>query len=170
MTVDAGSGNVTWVPKSTGNHTCVLKATDGRGGMARQGFTISVLDALKPSIRPIRPSLGETLKGKVLFSGSVIKGTREVLSVQLRIDGLDWRNATGTGNWSIRVETANLKNGVHTFELRAFDGVEFSDTVTMRFKVENPPGNKGFIPMLDAPAYLVMALILLFVGIWKRDR
>ncbi len=168
MTVDASSGKVAWRPKSTGNFSCVLKAADGRGGLARQEFSIRALDAVKPSVKLEMPYSGETLKGKVFFSGTVTKGTRDVLSVQFRVDGEDWRNAPGTYKWNLTLDTKSLRDGMHTFEFRAFDGVEYSDFVSTRFKVDNSDGKTGFIPMTDGAALLLVAITSVVLAMMKR--
>jgi hypothetical protein len=169
MSVDATSGKVTWTPKSTGNFTCVLLVSDGKNGVARQQFVIQVLDAVKPSVQLTTPYSGEVLKGKTRFSGTVVRGTRDVLLVQARIDGKDWKNATGGYNWNFTMDTKSLKNGMHTFEFRAFDGVEYSDVVSARFKVDNPASNKGFIPMVDV-WMLLLVVITSFLAIMMKRR
>jgi len=170
MTVDASSGKVTWTPESTGNFSCVLKADDGRNGQARQQFVIHVLEAVRPSVRLARPYSGEVLKGKAIFSGQVTRGTRDVLLVQMRIDGKEWNNATGTYGWNLTLDTRSLRNGMHTFDLRAFDGVEYSDLVSERFKVDNPAGDQRFWPMAYMLVLLAITICISALALWKRKR
>ncbi|MEM2870555.1 MAG: FG-GAP-like repeat-containing protein [Thermoplasmata archaeon] len=168
MSVDAASGEVTWVPKHRGNFTVALKVSDGRGGEARQNFTIEVLDAVRPSIILDSPEPGRILTGRVTFSGSVVRGTRDVLYVQMRVDGNDWRNATGTLNWTISLNTKALKNGRHLFEFRAFDGVEHSNTFSAVFRVENPPNRAGLIPGAGDAMVLAAIFTALLLAVRKR--
>ena len=168
--VNATTGKVAWIPETTGNFTTVLKVSDGEGGEAVQKFTINVSEAVKPSIELVTPKPGAILKGMVKFSGTVTKGTRDVARVQVRTDGKEWDTASGTYNWTHKIDSKSLKNGNHTFEFRAFDGKEYSDVVKADFKVDNPSAAKRFIPFVDGFSVLSLAAIVYVLLAMRRQK
>ena len=95
-------------------------------------------------------------------AGRAICGTLEVAGVQLRVDYGKWVDAAGAQNWTWKLDTSKLKNGRHTLQARASDGMGYSDTVDRTITVDNPgPGGKGFIPGFDALPLLIAAAALL---------
>ncbi|HUP82468.1 MAG TPA: putative Ig domain-containing protein [Pirellula sp.] len=54
MTIDSITGKIAWAPKTTdiGNHNIVIEATDGRGGVTAQRFTLAVTTP-KPNRPPV---------------------------------------------------------------------------------------------------------------------
>lgn len=170
MTIDATRGKVVWTPASVGNFTIVLKVSDGRGGEAKQEFVIKVTEAVRPLVTLVTPEAGKVLKGSVGFSGIVIKGTHEVILVQMRIDGNEWKDAIGNYSWGYTLDTRSLNNGKHAFEFRAYDGKEYSEIVKVEFKVDNTGGSgKGFIPMFDGTLTMVLVAAIGLM-VWARRR
>ena len=170
ISVDSTTGKVVWTPSAAGNFTVVLKVTDGRGGEATQEFVIIVSGAVRPLVILGTPQQ-KSLSGTVKFSGTVTKGTREVIRVQLRIDGGEWKDALGTYDWNYTLNTKSLKNGRHSFEFWAYDGKEYSDIVKAEFKVDNPaPAGKGFIPMTDAVTSILVCISLGILSGVRRIR
>jgi len=168
MTVDAAKGKVAWTPKTAGNFTVVLKVSDGRGGDEKQEFLLKVSEAVRPVVVLYSPPTGKILKGTVIFTGGVTKGTRDVLMAQLRMDGGEWKDVVGIESWTYTLNTKSFKNGKHSFEFRAYDGKEYSDVVKAEFKVDNPAGGgKGFIPMLDGASALALVAA---IGLLIRRR
>ena len=149
MTIEYASGRISWVPRKTGNHTVVINVSDRKGGETQQRFVIEVAEAQRASIVLTSPKTGATLKGDIKFSGIVTKGTRDVVQVQMRIDGKEWITVQGTNNWSKMIDTKKLDNKKHTFEFRAFDGTDYSTPLSMQFMVDNQAKRGGFIPMVD---------------------
>ena len=56
--IDASTGLVTWTPTTTGAYRFMIEASDGRGGRARQEFTLPVSDSAPPAIvsKPTGPA------------------------------------------------------------------------------------------------------------------
>ena len=90
------------------------------------------------SVVLLQPPLDRSLTGIITFSGTVTKGTREVVRVQMRVDEGEWNDAVGNYIWSFKLSTRSLKNGQHDFEFRAYDGKEYSDVLKIEFKVDHP--------------------------------
>ncbi|RLA23802.1 MAG: hypothetical protein DRQ63_11400, partial [Gammaproteobacteria bacterium] len=42
MSIDSGSGRITWTPADAGSFTVTVRATDPRGGFVEQHYTITV--------------------------------------------------------------------------------------------------------------------------------
>ncbi len=138
MTIDGAKGRLAWTPSTAGNFTVVLKGSDGKGAEARQEFVINVLPAMKPQIILLQPPLDRNLTGMITFSGTVTKGTREVIQVQMRVDEGEWNDAIGRYIWTCTFNSKSLKNGQHDFEFRAYDGKEYSDVLRVEYKVDHP--------------------------------
>jgi hypothetical protein len=171
LTVNPSTGVVAWTPDAAGTFPVVLKVSDGKGGEASLRFNITVGAATRPVITYSGPSAGQKVKGTLTLTGNVTKGTRDVKKVQVKIDGGNWTDATGTSSWSFTVDTSSLTKGSHTFTVRAFDGKDYSDQAKVDLNIDNtkaakPAPSKGFIPMMDgglaiALAAAGMALIML---------
>jgi hypothetical protein len=161
LAVNATTGRVAWTPAAAGNFTVTLAVSDGKGGQALQEFTIRVNPApviVKPTAGFITPSGGEKVKGDLTVTGVALKGSYNVTSVQYRIDSGPWMNATGSPGWQFTLDTKALKNGNHTIEVRAFDGTNYSDTVSRTISVDNQKArSKVSIPMLDG--WVVLSLL-----------
>lgn len=172
MTVDASVGIVAWTPGTPGNFTVALKALDSNGAGARQEFIIKVSPAVRLRVVLTSPKVGETLRGETVFSGTVKKGTRELVGVQMRIDGTEWSDIGSDYSWNHTLDTSGLKNGRHIFELRAYDGNEYSDIVKAELNVNNPTvtSSKGFIPMLDAAAAALLVASAAGLSLLRRRR
>jgi len=162
MALDNASGKLGWTPPAPGNFTVKLNVSDGRGGFAMQEFTITVKDRVRPKVEFTSPKEGQSVRGKLVISGKAIKGTLGIGAVQVRVDGDEWANASGNSTWTFTLDTTKLRNGRHTIEARAYDGMDYSDTVSRSFIVDNPKsGGKGFIPGFDALPLLIAAAALL---------
>jgi hypothetical protein len=175
LTVAASSGAVSWTPDVPGTFAVILKVSDGKGGEARLQFNITVSAAVKPKITYSGPASGQKVKGSLVLTGNITKGTREVQKVQISIDGGNWTKAAGTYDWSCTVDTTPLKNGPHTFAIRAFDGKEYSEVSNVSLTVDNPkastPTGKGFIPMMDGVvAEALCVSVMVFLALGRRRR
>ena len=171
MTIEAGK--VSWKPMTAGNFTVKIKVVDGRGGEVVQEFVINVADKVRPGVAILRPSENEQVKGKTTLSGTAIKGTLEVVSVQVRVDGGDWTDANGNYSWQFVLDTTKLKNGKHQIEARAFDGTGYSDIVTRQFTVDNQKAQaKGFIPGFEMEILLLALVLTAFLshGMERQNR
>jgi hypothetical protein len=167
MAISPANGKITWTPPAAGNYPVSIDVTDGRGGEATQDFVIIVSEAVRPVVSITSPPVGKTWSGKVTISGVVKKGTRDVSNVQIRFDGKDWMNATGTYNWSSQLDSKSLKDGKHTLQVRAYDGKDYSDIMSRDVKVKNEPTTKT--PMMTGG--LALALLLASGALmWLRKR
>jgi LPXTG-motif cell wall-anchored protein len=133
--MDGASGRLQGTPELPGNYTIVIKARDGRGGECRQDFTLRVADSVLPAVTLDAPA--GKVRGALRLAGGVVRGTREVLRVEVRLDGGEWRVAALNSTWSLTVDSGKLRDGEHVVEVRAYDGWENSTTVKGTFEVDN---------------------------------
>jgi hypothetical protein len=170
MVINDATGRVDWTPAVSSNFTVKIKADDRRGGEVVQTFIINVADRVKAKVAIDRPSENEKVKGKVSVSGTAVKGTLDVMSVQIRIDSGEWTNVTGNYTWEFGIDTAKLKNGKHTIEGRAFDGKDFSDVAAVNFTVYNQKAaGKGFIPGFTGIMVVLALVAWSFAFLRKRN-
>jgi hypothetical protein len=163
MTVNGTSGQISWIPESAGFFNVQLKISDGRGGETTQEFTITVQNRTRPIIDYKTPSEGQKVRGKLTVTGTTTRGTLDIVKVQLRVDSGEWLDAAGNSTWTYSLDTTKLKDGRHTFQARAFDGMDYSDIVNRTVVVANSkPAGKGFIPGFDGLGAL-MGLVMGFV-------
>jgi hypothetical protein len=163
MTIVGSTGKVGWNPTGVGNFTVKLKVSDGKGGEATQEYTLKVVDKARAKVEFTAPSEGQLLKGRFTVTGKAVKGTLDIMKVQIRINSGEWMDVSGKSNWSFDLDTNIFKNGKHLLEARAFDGTDYSDIVGCQFTVDNQKAQaKGFIPMVDG---WMLPLLLAVIGL-----
>ncbi|HKZ59015.1 MAG TPA: Ig-like domain-containing protein [Candidatus Thermoplasmatota archaeon] len=119
-----------------------------------------------PALDILTPRPGAVLRGSVTVAGSVDDPDGANTSVEFRLAGGAWQNATvsASGSWSASFETAPFANGPLVFEARAFDGLNYSALAVLTVNVDNPQGGGGFLPGLEAAA----AIAALGAVAWGR--
>jgi hypothetical protein len=159
MTIENSTGRVLWTPSDTGDFSVAIKVSDGFGGEARQDFTIRVSEPVPPKITVMDPSFNDKWSGNVTISGTVKKGTREVVTVQVRVDSGNWKDASGNYSWSFVLDTKPLKNGKHTLSTRAYDGKVYSDLTSDTFTVSNAAEAKT-----DYTMWIIIVVVVLAIA------
>jgi hypothetical protein len=171
MLVDRSTGRLDWTPgwEASGNFSVVLIVSDGKGGEARQEFSIKVTPFKTASVTIIQPRFNQAVSGNFLFTGRVARGTLNVTSVQARIDSGDWQNATGNDSWGLRFDTRKLADGAHTLEVRAYDGQVYSMVASVKFTTANKvkTDDTWIFVAISAVAVLIACAA---VVIWWRGR
>ena len=109
------------------------------------------------------PSNEESVSDTLMIQGKAWDpdGNESLIRVEVRIDGKEWVNATGTVNWAY---TTKLSNGWHIIESRAFDGKDYSNITSITVEVKKS-GN-GIIPGFELVA-LIGAVVALA---WARRK
>lgn len=93
------------------------------------------------------PTLDTTVRGVVEISGvaSDANGIKEVL---LSFDNaVTFNTCTGTENWTYRLDTRNLKSGLHSIYVKPIDGYETTGFYAGLISIDNTPPQV----MLDVP-------------------
>jgi hypothetical protein len=170
MSIDSSSGKVRWTPSADeiGNHTVVVHVSDGRGGVDIQTFTVKVTPKPippvpeKPQCTIVYPLNGSKVSGRIQIRGTAINGTLPLTTIQIRIDVGNWTTAIGLKNWTLTVNSGQMKNGRHTIEARAFDGSLYSETASIELTITN---TRPKVTLEASPLYLLLIVILAMVGV-----
>ena len=100
-------------------------------------------------------------------SPSVIKGSSDadagVEYVQVRVEGGDWQNVTGTSSWSYSWDTSSLEHGDYTFEARSIDkagNIELPTYARAIVHFTSKPQPKGLV--VSFPAEVMVGLPIKF--------
>ena len=170
MSINASDGEITWTPDASGTFSIRIEAADGKGGTAQLDVNLTVSERERPQVLFNEPSEGEKVKGKVAVSGFIERGTLDVVKVQIRVDAGEWTNATGNSSWESKLDTSKLRNGKHTLQARAFDGMDYSKVASRNITVDNPgTGGKGFIPGFGG-AIMAGAVAMVLVWDWRKKK
>jgi len=112
-----------------------------------------------------------------IFDGSmvIIEGTAYddyTLLIEASVDGGEWEAVGTTEEWIYYLNTGALGEGTHTIDLRAFDGLQYSDVNRNTFEVrlDDPFGGDGVEgeehSLWDTQTYMIAAgMALLVIGI-----
>ncbi len=104
----------------------------------------------EPVLSILGPLENARLKGRYLVCGTCapVPEGRTVSKVELRVDNGTWTAADGTLNWSFQLDTKTVKDGLHTLQVRTYDGKHYSTVLERPFNVKNAQAAKpsGFIP------------------------
>ncbi len=92
-----------------------------------------------------------SVTGTIVIAGNALDDN-SVQNVEVRIDGGSWNQATLSGSsWSYAFNTSTVINGVHTIEVRSFDGTQYSEVRGLSVNVSNTVvGPAPDAPSLDA--------------------
>ncbi|NIP35817.1 MAG: hypothetical protein GWN18_12685, partial [Thermoplasmata archaeon] len=123
-----------------GSHTLDVRVSDGVQWSDPTSVDFEVDQ--KPVVTVTSPEEGVKYKKDFDFTGAATDDA-EVMRVEVRLDGGDWQTAEGITNWSIAVKLKDLKKGEHTGEVRAYDGTQYSDVVSINFQVVKEAEDEG---------------------------
>ncbi len=111
---------ITWTPTTAGNFDVVLRASDGRGGTARQTFSIQVGegDFNAPPLFTTTPPVQAPVGGYYQYPAQALDPDGDELSYALGAspDGMEVDAATGLVEWN------DTRPGQHSVILTADDG------------------------------------------------
>lgn len=133
---------------------------------------------IPPSISIINPKNNAEVSDTIMISGSASDSDGNVTNVELRFDDNNWFNVSiGSASsleWNYTWDTKNVENGMHTIHARAYDGENYSATISVDVNVYNEAilvddngENKKFIPGFDTLSFL---LVIGIVFLFKRKR
>ena len=167
LSIDPQTGIIAGTPTNRDIGTFSLNVTvqDGEGGEDSIEFIITVNPVDTPPVVTITFPENEKQVGSILrVTGRVEDDENAIVWVRARVDGGEWLNVTGMAVWSFEMPTKGFTEGVHDFEIRAYDGVSESTIISLTFIVpekEEPDDGPG----LGAAAALVaLGLLALAVG------
>jgi hypothetical protein len=108
-------------------------------GFFNQNFGLGITTK-KPIVAIAYPTDGSTVARLVMISGTAYgpDETRNISTVQVKIDEGTWMTVTGTTLWSLDWSTYQLSNGKYTISARSSDGKDYSDVYSITVNVDNP--------------------------------
>jgi hypothetical protein len=125
---------------ANGKHKIAFRAFDGElySPEVAVSFKVNnIIINLRPAVAITGPSVDKALSGTVTVTGTASDPESNLSRVELSLNGGGWSPVTGASSWSYVLDTKTLRNGRHSIQVRAFDGVNFSDTAQLDFSVNN---------------------------------
>jgi hypothetical protein len=124
---------------SPGVHSISLIILDNDGAWSDPDTSIlEVLDDLPPTIRLLSPSQNALVMDIVNITGTA-SDDKQLSRVEYQITGDEgWKAIQGNKeSWVLTWDTTTVANGSYTLVFRSFDGLLYSDTVTLKLVVKN---------------------------------
>ena len=124
-----------------GIHTITLEVQDDKGLWSDPVSTsLDVIDNMAPTLQVNTPADGAKVQNSVQFSGSSFDD-QQVSRNEYKIQGrTEWKIIQGdTESWSMAWDSRSYSNGTYTFTFRSYDGLLYSETVTLEVVVANDP-------------------------------
>src|SRR5207245_10308755 len=92
---------------------------------------------------PRHAGISSPAEAHLLSGVSTTQGTANaslgIVASQVRVDGGEWQNATGSATWTFDVGTTALSDGPHRIAARTFDGTHYSSEAIVDVTVDNSP-------------------------------
>ena len=129
---------------TNGDHTLRFRAYDGENYSDIVELTLNVQNENTiPEVTIDNPEDGTDVEGTTTITGfaSDEDGDQTIETVELSIDGEGWEVATGTTSWSYDWDTTLVDDGTYSVEVRAFDGIDYSDVQEITLTVVNVQEN-----------------------------
>ena len=95
-------------------------------------------DSLPPHVGISSPTEGALLSGVSTIQGTA-NASLGIVAIQVRVDGGEWQNATGSATWTFDLDTTALSDGPHRIAARTFDGTHYSSEAIVDVTVDNSP-------------------------------
>ena len=97
-----------------GTRMVTLTVNDGDGGQSKD--TVNATISVFPTVRIISPVNGSRISFKTL---TVVGISTNSTLVQVRVQGGEWKNATGVSNWQISFDISSSPEGAYIIEARS---------------------------------------------------
>ena len=127
---------------ANGDHTLTFRCRDDIGHSHEVSITLRVSNVVQntpPEVTITSHQGGEEVSGTIMLEGTAsdADGDGTISEVELAIDRGTWNTVTGTTSWQFELDTTTLMNGARTIEVRAFDGTDHSEIVSISLIVNN---------------------------------
>jgi DNA-binding beta-propeller fold protein YncE len=163
--VDLGrSTEFTFINLPEGEHIVTVCAIDYAGNKRTVSVTFIVALVPSPAValscNIIAPKDGTVVSGNVIILCTASSKYASILSVEIKIDGSPWCNATlSNTTWVYRWDTTQVADGEHTIKARAYDGINYSAIHEITVIVSNRPSGKMDKEEKEMPMAVIMELL-----------
>jgi hypothetical protein len=173
MTINAATGLISWIPDASQVGTVLVKVvvSDARNKV-NQSFNIMV-SFVQPQIYLSQPRDKDKVSGTLTVKGTARVSVGALVKVQVKVDSKDWVDASGTGNWTYKLDTKKLTNGPHTVTVRAQSDRTESEMKTVNVEVKNEnTGVAGSMMtiLLVVLVVVIVVVVVVVVFIMKRKK
>jgi len=152
--------NVSKLPN--GKQKVSFRSFDGELYSPEVSVTLKINNINVPPVVSITTSASTAFTKVVTITGTASDPDGTVTKVELSLNGGAWVAVTGTNSWSYPLDTAVLKNGAHSLQVRAYDGQNYSDAITMNFNVKN---TKAPVNVNNGPSTMLLAVIGVIIAV-----
>lgn len=155
--------NQSWKLSEAGFVVFVQKSVSGE---VLQSSSRSFSDFSQPII-----GISSLRNGTKVSQTAVLQGrafdSKNVTSVEIRIDNGDWIEAEGATSWRFTLDTRSLPNGEHNISARAFNGQYYSDVESVTILVSNPSITA---PLTQGSIIFIGSALTVFAVMWRIKR
>ncbi len=143
------NGNPSMMVNATDNYWGSSSGPGGKGpgsgdkisdGVVYNPWLEDQLNLRPPSCIILYPQKNAVLKGVVNITGNASDVDSDVVRVEVKIgSGGSWEEASGTLDWTYIFDTATVNDGYHLIYAKAYDGIHYSDIISLNVRIDNPP-------------------------------
>src|SRR5262249_6604961 len=143
MTVDPGTGALAWLPgpSQAGSHDVILRAQDGRGGVATQSFRITATPTNNAPVITSSPPAGPPGVGLPFVYRALAQdadGDRLTFRLEGALPGMEVDPDTGQFRWT----PTSGQLGAREVDIVVDDGRGGEDRQRLSFVVQSAPANR----------------------------
>ena len=134
-------------------HSIYARSYDGEdySNMSMVNVTVNNYENEIPIVEIIYPDEGDTVAGTIIINGTAEDFDGIVVNVQVKIDGDEWENTSGTNIWSQEWNTTTVANGWYMIYARSFDGENYSNIDSINVSVYNSGNQPPNSPTIEGP-------------------
>ena len=163
---------------SLGEHTIFYKVRDDRGLWSNPVSSLLLVTGPegKWTVRIDEPLEGADPTSSILtVSGTAMYPTEPIVMVEVRVDNEAWEVATGTENWTYRLDLMRLKDGPHTIRVRASSQYTTSEPVMVNITLGDIQDPSAFYYLEWLTSWQGMVFVfgifaLIMANVWVSRR
>ncbi len=142
ISVKGTKAYVTPAPNYYGDVEVTFQADDGDNKTNTKGFvTVNGVNDL-PTVAITSHTDGAEITEKTTIMGEA-NDPEDLKAVELRIDNGNWETLDSTFFWTYELNPSDMSSGEHTVSVRSYDGIEYSDTASIKVNVQGSGGTAG---------------------------
>jgi len=165
--------NVSKLPN--GKQKVSFRAFDGELYSSEVSVTVKINNIdLPPSVTITGPSAATPFSKLVTITGTATDPDSPVTKVEVSVNNGAWQTAIGTASWTFGLDTAGMRNGPHTIQVRASDGNSNSNVEWLNFTVKNgvakPSVQEGPSPLLFVAIGVIAAVAVVAMLLMRKKK